>query len=677
MVVLVTLTLLPQFIEMIRKFVLFHHVILFVLLVICIFQSVMVINDYALLFGKRIWRNRSLDAYERSANFLLGQTGADFMRFIASNTPTDKSVIVVERSANFASQNVLQYFLLPRPIVSCDCDNLGGKCNPCLQSPESYVPATQNFPPPGAVGTEKIFIPFDNPSGKESSYYFGIYVPNEVSHQSLNKEDTWNSLIFIKTLSIDLIVLICLGLLGLLIIHLIIPGIYSIDALSLSIPTGVALLTWFIFLASWAGISITITNILLIYIFIIFSILILSRLFIKNPAFSVEFTIPSDLLDQLRHLDYLSIMSILGIFAMLVFAVFISVGRSYSIYDDIAIWSLKGYGIAYEKTIFAGYLLGGHGLAYPLSLPLSITIFQLASGDMLPGSKFLFPIYTAALLWGSFRFLIRRGVNTRIAYVGMFLMITIPQIFFYTTTGYANMPFTTCLVLGIMWGIDGLMDENKRELLLSSLLIGFAGWIRPEGILFGGILIGILLLWQFLVKEKKVWQNSYWLFPGLIIPGIWLIFAHNYIQGDQAGSALTALVNLIQNGQINFEPFIMTAHYGMVTFLNPKIWGLILPVFLIIFFIALPRMILKPNKAAWLLVTMTLASFIIPGALFFVEAANESNFSTFLAMSFDRAYLPAITLCVVLALTTLFSSPGKDLYNGNKSIDNQGNRVNN
>ena len=205
--------------------------------------------------------------------------------------------------------------------------------------------------------------------------------------------------------------------------------------------------------------------------------------------------------------------------------------------------------------------------------------------------------------------------------------------------------------------------------MLSSLLFGFAGWIRPEGILFGGILITFMLIWQFQVEGKKIWRICYWFFPGLIIPGIWLVFAHNYIRNDQAGSALTALANQIQNGHLIFKPIIMIARYGMKAFLNPQIWGLILPVFLIILFITLPRMILRSSKAAWLLFIITLATFVIPAVLFFVEAANEDDFSTFLTMSFDRAYLPAVTLCVILTLSVLFSSSLKVLSKGSKSID--------
>jgi hypothetical protein len=650
----------------------FHQLLLLILLSICIFQCVMVINGYAFLMSKRIWRNRSLDSYGRSAVFFLGSTGADFMRFIAKNTPVDKSVVVAERSASFASQNVLQFYLLPRAIVACDCEILGGKCNPCLQSPDSFIPVTKNFPPPGSVGTEKVFTKFSPGSGNDSDYYLGIYGPKQVDQQSPDVDGVWDFRLFIKALFMDIIVLFCLGFLGFVGTHLVFSEINFLDALSLAIPAGAAIFSWSIFLTSWAGLSITLNNIIILYLSSIFLFLIFSKLFSKRRIFQVNISERNNYFSQIRNLDWPSIVLIAGIIAMVVLAFFISVGRGYSNYDDIAIWSLKGYGIAAKNSIFADHLLGGHALAYPLSLPLSITIFKLASGDMLPGSKLLIPIYTVALLWGCFRFLTRHGVNSRIALIGIFLLITVPQYFYYTTLGYANVPFTACLLLGVLWGINGLMDGNKGELLISSFLFGFSGWMRPEGTLFAGILILVLLAWYFLVKGWKTWRLGFWLLPGLVIPFVWLIFARNYVLEDQAGGALKALFNQTQDGHfINLEPLIMTARYGIDTFFNPKTWGLILPLVLILFIIALPRLIRRPNRVALPLFLATLVTFLIPAALFFVESTTEGSFSTFLSMSFDRAYLPAMILSIITILIIFFSNPNAALSDASPLVNHE------
>jgi len=649
-----------------------QQLFLLILLSICIFQCVIVINGYALLMSKRIWRNRSLDSYGRSAVFFLGSTGADFMRFIVKNTPVDKSVVVAERSAAFASQNVLQFYLLPRAIVACDCEILGGKCNPCLQSPDSFIPVTKNFPPPGSVGTEKVFTKFSPESGNNSDYYLGIYGPKQVNQPSPDVDGIGDFRHLIKALCMDIIVLFCLGFLGFVGTTLVFSEINFLDAISLAIPAGAAVFSWSIFLASWAGLSITLNNIIILYLLSIFLFLIFSRLFSIRRIFQVNISERNNYFSQIRNLDWPSIVLIVGIIAMVMLAFYISVGRGYSNYDDIAIWSLKGYGIAAKNSIFADHLLGGHGLAYPLSLPLSITIFKLASGDMLPGSKLLIPIYTVALLWGCFRFLTRHGVNSRIALIDIFLLITVPQFFYYSTLGYANVPFTACLLLAVLWGINGLMDGNKGELLISSFLFGFSGWMRPEGTLFAGILILVLLAWYFLVKGWKTWRIGFWLLPGLVIPIVWLIFARNYVLEDQAGGALKALFNQTQGGHfINLEPLIMTARYGIDTFFNPKTWGLILPLVLILFIITLPRLIRRPNRVALPLLLATLVTFLIPAALFFIESTTEGNFSTFLSMSFDRAYLPAMILSIITISIIFFSNPNAALSVASASVNHE------
>ena len=624
---------------------------------VCIYQSIIVFDNYLVTFTSRIWRNRALNATGRSAVLLLGETGANFMQFIASHTPINKTVVVAERSANFSSQNILQYFLLPRPIVSCECDRLGGKCFPCLNAADTYIPVTTNFPPPEGVGLDKHFISFTGASGKASEYYLGIYVPNGAEEQTPQLMISWNVLKMIKALGFDIVVLISLGILGYLLVRLIFPSINSIDILSLSVPTGVGVLTWFVFLTSWTEISVTLEHITIIYVVIVILLLILSRLYRRPIIPSGEFTSSSSPLKQLRHLNIWSTVTIIGFLVLFILAVFISVGRSYSVYDDIANWSLKGYGIAYEKTIYAGAQWGGHGLAYPLSLPLSISIFRLASGDVLPGSKLLIPIYAAALLWGCFRFLHRRGVHNFMAYLSVFLLITTPQFFYYSTVGYANMPFTACLVLGVLWGFDGLNDGNKEELVLSGLLFGFAGWLRPEGILFSGLAIVLLLAVYLLQAGKKTLSVGFWLLPGMVIPLTWLIFAHNYIRHDQAGEALNALFNQIIKGLYNFEPILMTVRYGVETFSNPLMWGLLLPLSILLLVISLPGIFKGAFKSIMPLFVMTLASYAIPAGLFWTEAANESSFSTFLSTSFDRAYLPAAVLSIMLAFTVMFSKP--------------------
>jgi len=101
----------------------------------------------------------------------------------------------------------------------------------------------------------------------------------------------------------------------------------------------------------------------------------------------------------------------------------------------------------------------------------------------------------------------------------------------------------------------------------------------------------------------------------------------------------------------------MTVRYGVETFSNPLMWGLLLPLSILLLVISLPGIFKGAFKSIMPLFVMTLASYAIPAGLFWTEAANESSFSTFLSTSFDRAYLPAAVLSIMLAFTVMFSKP--------------------
>ncbi len=84
-----------------------------ILFAVSMLQLLQVGDTYALLWLKRIWRNRDQTAFERSANFYLGDSGTKFMRFLDETIPVDKAVVVAERSAQFSHQEILAVFFVP------------------------------------------------------------------------------------------------------------------------------------------------------------------------------------------------------------------------------------------------------------------------------------------------------------------------------------------------------------------------------------------------------------------------------------------------------------------------------------------------------------------------------------------------------------------------------------
>src|SRR3989304_4936448 len=130
--------------------------------------------------------------------------------------------------------------------------------------------------------------------------------------------------------------------------------------------------------------------------------------------------------------------------------------------DGIAIWSVKGYGIAAAESIFGARQWGAFGLHYPLNLPLAIAAVRLIDGDVLPGSKIVFALFYLTLVLGCYVFLLRGGMLARVAALGTLLIATTPIVLDHGTNGYANLPMAAYLVLGGLFAIHGMVDGSAR-----------------------------------------------------------------------------------------------------------------------------------------------------------------------------------------------------------------------
>lgn len=579
---------------------------------------------------------------DRSALFLMGGTGADFIKFIDSIVPQDRTVIVPERSGMISHQNILQFYLHPRAIVACSCDSLGGKCYACLLKPDAYVPVTSEFPPSGSMDATKELIPFPG----KSDYYLGIYAPAGDSIGNIAAADTGTANQPVAII-IDLLVLGVFSLIGAHLARLVVPRLSWLETLALSIPLGAGALTWVVFVASWAGAPISLGSVGIAAV-----ALLAALVYIRWRSRGKETLLREKISwDRKNTLQGMILGGILLVFSL---ATVIAVGRTYSSYDDIANWALKGYAIAYQGTIWAGADWGGHALAYPMNLPLSISFFKLASGDVLPGSKLLFPLSLAALLVGCYAFWNRLGVRNSLAQAGILFLLTVPTIFLHSTLGYANIPFTAYLVLGVLWAIEGVWSGRSGDLTLSGILFAFAAWTRPEGIILAFIMAGVIIFAKMVMRRSgKV--PLLWLLPLMILPGVWLVFSSGYIGGDQIGGAVSAFLQQALSGHLDLTPLPMSLAYAVKQGMSPVIWGVVLPGSLALLVLSVFRIKQFPKEKLILMIISALAAALVPIGLFIVESSTEGNFAAFLQVSFDRAYLPAGFLLVLLAITAIGS----------------------
>jgi hypothetical protein len=353
----------------------------------------------------------------------------------------------------------------------------------------------------------------------------------------------------ILNLSLDLLIIGAMTFLGALIVLSASPRQDFLAVLLLGFPIGSAVLTWTIFLTSWVGFPITIATWLIIYIAFLVVIKKRIKYFFQLPIFQKVF--------WKEQLSSSASQSRLGILVVMLIglAVVVAVGGAYSTWDAAGIWSAKGYGIALEKTIFAGQTWGAHGLSYPLHIPLVISFFQTLNGDLLPGSKIIFPMLYMSMLLGAYRYWRLNQSQPLTAILGLLLLGTTPFVFSHAIIGYANLPFSSYMALATLWGIEGLDRNSKNAILLSSVLFAFAAWTRPEGFYLSSLsLATIWLAGKFIYRKALPLRNLLLPFLTIVVP--WLIFLSLYGLNAQIPSlavlaALIAVLNFPKLRQIS------------------------------------------------------------------------------------------------------------------------------
>jgi len=446
-------------------------------------------------------------------------------------------------------------------------------------------------------------------------------------------------------LLIDLAILGMAALLGIMLIFIIRGRSNNLEFISLSFPIGVGTLALILFLSSWLGVPYTKTSLIGIYVGL-FTVLCCGAMLVRSrsggyKAQAEAASIPGASLG-LRVLFYTIL------FLSFLVVAYLSVTSSYSTWDAIGIWGIKGYGIAKEGTIFAGARWGSHGLTYPLNIPFQISIFRLLDGDVLPGSKLIFPMYFMSLILGAYHFWTKHG-EWKFAAVGALLLASLPIVFEHGTIGYANLPFTTYLILGLLQVIDGISKGDARGQILGGLLLGLATWTRPEGVFLVIFALGAVLIGSRALKFGEIRLFAV-LSPVLLIAGIWQGFSAYVGSQGLIGSALQSAWS--SWGQAEFHPGALywTTRYMARQSLELKIWGVLVPLILLV--LAANFRKLKP-KEYHLPFLLLISGAVVGGAvaLYYYFASFESDLIYLLGTSVNRLFMPMFVLAVLWVVT--------------------------
>jgi hypothetical protein len=417
-----------------------------------------------------------------------------------------------------------------------------------------------------------------------------------------------------------------------------------------SFPLGSGLLTFSLFVLSRTGIYIRVPMVILTYFVILWIFLTIGR--VRFGAFisgrlqvGVEGAL--DLPGKLSFVQWI----LWFLLAILFFTfVFLAVGKSYFRYDAAVGWGLKGYAIAYTGEVCTAGEWGTWGLAYPLNIPLQVSIFKLLDGDLLPGSKLIFPFYSLSLILGMYLFWREHGVSKVISLLSMLFVVTIPIIFYQSTLGYANLPFACTLTLGIIGMFRGIRGKGVGVDWLAGTMFSVASWTRAEAA--GYVLIVVLMALTFnKIRRKQSNSLTKQLFSSLLVLAFWIPFARDGIESSHLGEAITGVLPKIWAVQLNLNYLRLTLTTFLRRAIDPKNWGFFLPATTILFMAGTirRRRSLGTDELTMILVSIVIA--LIPFGLFYIRSFSRwTDFEALIIRSFDRAFIPGAIMLILVSV---------------------------
>ncbi|HLF81287.1 MAG TPA: hypothetical protein VI410_05915 [Anaerolineales bacterium] len=616
-------------------------------------QTAFLLRDYVLPWGWRAKQVLDQPRLVRSADMSLGVQATRAIQFIDQVVPQEAVILLPPEGApgRFALERSMQYFFFPRRLIECGSAE-SERCSQALASPEVYILATEDFPAQSdAQGRE--FLP---EPGTGLDWFAGIYGPS--FDQPSATQPARQPAVPVAALE-NLGLVVALSVLGAAVLLSLRRPWPAPEALCLAFPLGAGILTWVLFLLSWAGITISLLSVGAAYLLLMAAFATLARR-TRPLGRAIDWSM-SELRGSAPRL--LLAGAAIGVLCL---ALGLALGISYRLYDPVQIWSVKGYGISLEGTVRAAETWGVHGLSYPLNLPLQVALFHLLDGDLLPGSKLLYPIYGLSLCLVLFTFLRRQRVDWLAAALGSLLLGTVPIVFFHSVEGFANLHFTFYLTAGILWGVQGVHSRSVREQWLAGLLLGLAAWTRPEGIVYSLGALAVFVLAARITKQGRVSIAALGL-PVVLLAGAWFVFSLSggHMRGSNLDQAVSVAASEVGAGDIDlgglwtilrvFGRSAFVPYRAMFPATSATMWGALFPVLLLLLLPRLGRFrpSLDPQRFTLLLQWLFVAGTNV--AVFYVRSYSKPNFTAFIERAFPRAFLPTAVLMTVLAFWLLNS----------------------
>lgn len=455
----------------------------------------------------------------------------------------------------------------------------------------------------------------------------------------------------LQLVPLDLLILFALGFLGAAVLKVLLPEASWLTLSSLGLPVGGLLFSFTFYLTGSLGLPFTrptAVSVLLLPI-LVFSVLAIRKITSLKKSPDLSGYLKGEKPDIRDILFY--------VFLFLVFLVLLvlSVSLSYHTWDAIATWALGGYGMVLRKSILGAAEFGNGFLSYPMNIQLQIALFRLVDGDILPGSKLLFPVYYLSILIGLYQFMMQWDIKKPLARASILLIAGTPIMFHHSYIGYTNLAFTAYFVLGVLWLIKGLDNNCTREAILGSILLAGGLWTRPEGLALA--IVAVTISGLFLLFHRKLDLSfALVLLPIAAVYAGWKIPLINLAGVEHSAEPMNlveAAVRELMQGELHWSAWVTIFKFIAGQILRFRDFGILAGMTLLILAFGFDVNQVKREKTIQHLWLITIFSGIaILGAHYagIYQPEGDKFLYRWLSLEFTRVALPVVLLLYFLAL---------------------------
>ncbi len=276
---------------------------------------------------------------------------------------------------------------------------------------------------------------------------------------------------------------------GFLISLLVMPKMSAVERIGLSYITGIGLQTFLMFISAFLGFKTDVINTFGLLILLILILLFFVKKSVVNFWWDLKKTIVFPPFTPLEKIILTSIIILLG------YSFIVSIYWPVNDWDSLALYD-------YRAKIFAetGNIIGpakdlNYFLGYPFLTSLSQAWVYLLQGRY---SVFIYSLFFISFIL-MFYAEIRKNSSRKLSLLALLMLVTMPTLFEHSMMAYTNLPYTVYLVMGTIYLYRWIIDEGKRYVLLSALMMGLSTWTRSFEP-FWLVILGFVILFSFWKK---------------------------------------------------------------------------------------------------------------------------------------------------------------------------------